>query len=138
MDEWHYNSEFHQLPRNLTAKEFRALPGDFKVPRLLCPGSLVGPDESAIGDGAVYSMLCSCGDQWWSRHVTGVSFPLYLWWFRDVDALSIEGTWLKLPLIRQGKPARGTNAGRQNKGRMTLATAKGGNVAWSGSSKVSG
>ena len=114
------------------------LPDDFKVSRLLCPGSLVGPDESAIGDGAVYSMLCSCGDQWWSRHVTGVSFPLYLWWFRDVDALSIEGTWLKLPRIRKGKPARGTNAGRQNKGRMPLATAKGGNVAWSGSSKFSG
>ena len=90
MDEWHYKSEFHQLPRNLTAKEFHVLPGDFKVHRLLCPGSLVGPDESAIGDGAVYSMLCNSGDQWLPRHVTGVSFPLYLWWFHGVDALSIE------------------------------------------------
>ena len=114
------------------------LPDDFKVSRLLCPGPLVGPSESAIGDGAVYSMLCNSGDQWWSRHVTGVSFPLYLWWFRDVDALSIEGAWLKLPLIRQGKPARGTNAGRQNKGRRPLATGKGGNAAWSDSSKGSG
>ena len=93
-------SEFPQLPRNLTAKEFR-------------PGFLMGPDESAIGDGAVHSMLCN------SVAVTGVSFPLYLLWFHDVDALSIEGAWLKLPLIRKGKPARGTNAGRQNKGRMT-------------------
>ena len=83
-------------------------------------------------------MLCNSGDQWWSRHVTGVSFPLYLWWFRDVDALSIEGTWLKLPFIRQGKPARGTNAGRQNKGRRPLATAKGGNGVWSDSWKDPG
>ena len=83
-------------PKNSTV-----LPDGFKVSRLLCPGSLVGPDESAIGDGAVYSMLCSGGGQWWSRHVTGVSFLLYPWWFHGVDALSIEGTRLKLHLIRQ-------------------------------------
>ena len=132
------NPNFTSFLGTSPPKNSIVLPDGFKVSSLLCPGSLVGPDESAIGDGAVYSMLCSCGDQWWSRHVTGVSFPLYLWWFRDVDALSIEGTWLKLPLIRQGKPARGTNAGRQNKGRRPLATAKGGKAAWSDSSKDSG
>ena len=114
------------------------LPADFGSSRLLCPGFLVRPDESPIGDGAVYSMLCRSGDKLWSRHITGVSFPLYLWLFHDVDALSIEGAWLKLPLIRQGKLARGTNAGLQIKGRSPLATAKGGNGAWSDSSKDSG
>ena len=61
----------------------------------------MGPDESAIDDGAVYSVFCNSGDQLLSRHVTGVSFLLYLWWFHGVDALSIEGTRLKLQLIRQ-------------------------------------
>ena len=93
------NQNFTSFLGTSPPKNSIVLPDGFKVSRRLCPGSLVGPDESAIGDGAVYSMLCSCGDQWWSRHVTGVSFPLYLWWFRDVDALSIEGTWLKLPFI---------------------------------------
>ena len=59
------------------------------------------PDESAIDDGAVYSVFCNSGDQLLSRHVTGVSFLLYLLWFHGVDALSIEGTRLKLHLIRQ-------------------------------------
>ena len=81
--------------------EFHVLPDDFKDSRILCPGSLVGPHDSASGDGAVYSVFCNSGDQWWSRHVTGVSFLLYLWWFHGVDALSIEGTRLKLHLIRQ-------------------------------------
>ena len=39
---------------------------EFKVPRMFCPGSMVGPDESAIGDG-------NSGDQLWPRHATGVS-----------------------------------------------------------------
>ena len=75
LDEWHYKLEFHQLPRNLTAKEFHVLSDDFKSSSVLCPGFLMGPDESAIGDGAVYSVFCNSGDQWLSRHVTGVSFP---------------------------------------------------------------
>ena len=84
LDEWHYKLEFHQLPRNLTAKEFHVLSDDFKSSRVLCPGFLMGPDESAIGDGAVYSMLCRSGDKWWTRHITGVSFHLYLWLFQTV------------------------------------------------------
>ena len=40
---------------------------DFKVPRMFCPGSIAGPDESVIGDG-------SSGDQLRPRNVTGVSF----------------------------------------------------------------
>ena len=92
------NQKFARL---LTVKEFHVLPADFGSSRLLCPGFLVRPDESPIGDGAVYSMLCRSGDKWWTRHITGVSFPLYLWWFHGVDALSIEGTRLKLPRIRQ-------------------------------------
>ena len=80
------------------------------------------PDESPIGDGAVYSMLCRSGDKWWTRHITGVSFHLYLWLFHDVDALSIECAWLKLPLIRKGKPSRGTCGGSQNKIRRLSAT----------------
>ena len=123
-DEWYVQSEMCAPPENLTIKEFHVLPGDFGSSRILCPGVLVGAEESPIGDGAVYSMLCRYGHKWWSRHITGVNFPLYLWLFHDVDALSIECEWLKLPLIRQGKPSRGTCGGWNNKIRRLSATLK--------------
>ena len=54
-------------------------------------------------------------DKFKTRTVVGVSFPYFLWTFRKCQtALAIEHAWLTLPLIRQGKPGRGTNAGRAN------------------------
>ena len=149
LDGWHSRPR-DQIPKNLTANAFHVLPNDFKDSLFLCPGFLMRLDKSAIGDDAVCSMLCNSDDQWWSRHVVGVSFPFYLWTFHGVDALSIEKSWLELPLIRQGKPTRGIHARQREKkdvghwrqpkgkGHWRQPKGKGGKGAWSGSSKGSG
>ena len=112
VDEWHARTA-EEYPEHLATDAFHVPRGDFNDSISMCPGDLMQLDRSAIGGDKVCSMLCHSVDQWWSRKVVGVSFPLYLWVFHGVDAMSIETSWLELPLIRIGKRPRGTNAGRK-------------------------
>ena len=52
------------------------------------------------------------------RQVLAISFPGFCWLLRiSHTASDIEAAWLRLPTVRCGKAARGTNAGKSKRAR---------------------
>ncbi len=114
-DTWGRPLATKEPPENLTCYSLCVAPDDFGDAWALLPCGMFKP-ESAIGNRVCSLLAKSLSlDKFYTRTVVGVSFPYFLWTFRKCQtALAIEHAWLTLPLIRQGKPGRGTNAGRAN------------------------